>query len=94
MAVRWSGSIPEEAFAPRVEEERYGVYLVDERDELRLVTTSDRDGIGAAILGQDEDAREAGLAGLRDLGRFGLLDRIERRWIVLPWHRNEGRLER
>jgi hypothetical protein len=82
-------AIPEDAFAPLTEEERYGVYVVAGGERPRLLATCARDGIGVAVLGQDDDAREAGLRGLIDLGCFGLLDRLERRWIVLPYGRGD-----
>ena len=79
-------SIPEDAYAPRTEEQRYRVYLRDD-DDLHLVATAPAEALGLAILTQDEDAREAGYSSLYELGQLGILDAIERRWIVLPWPR-------
>jgi len=77
--------IPEEAYAPRTEEERYRVYLRAGEDLSLLATAGTAGGIGQAILTNDEDARAAGYGALYDLGVLGLLDAVERRWIVLPW---------
>jgi hypothetical protein len=81
--------LPEEAVAPRDEANRYAVYVVA-GDRMRWLTTSDARGLGQAIVAQDLDAQAAGLRGLVDLGRFGILDRVERRWVVLPWQRREA----
>jgi hypothetical protein len=49
----------------------------------RLATTT-KEGIGTALVALAEDAREAGDG---PLGPIGCLDRVERRWVCIPWAR-------
>jgi hypothetical protein len=80
--------IPEEAYAPRDAEHRYRVYARRGRD-LRILAFADSPGgVGVALVQLDEDEREHGRR-LVDLGAIGVLDAVEGRWIVLPWHRPE-----
>lgn len=80
-------SIPHDAHAPRTPEERYGLYVVAHRGarpEL-VCTAPDGGGIGVALFQQDADALEAGGPPFASRGSVGVLDRIERRWIVNPY---------
>lgn len=74
---------------PRDEEHRYRIYA-RRGDELEvLAATGCWAGVGQAIGQLEEDERERGRR-LMDRGAFGVLDAVEGRWIVLPWHRPDG----
>jgi hypothetical protein len=82
--------IPLDALYPRDEEHRYRIYA-RRGDELEvLAATGEPGGIGEAIVALDQDERDRGRR-LMDLGAFGVLDVIDGRWIVLPWHRPDIR---
>ncbi len=68
-------------------DERYGLYAFANGELTCIATAPDAEGIGAAIVANDEDEREAhGLgAALGDRGRIGIRDRLMRRWIVSPF---------
>jgi hypothetical protein len=77
---------------PRDEEHRFRLYgrLGDELTV--LAAASSPGGIGEAIIQIDLDQREIHPNRcLGDLGATGVLDAVERRWIVSPWHRPDGR---
>lgn len=71
---------------PRDEEHRYRLYARRGSQLEVLAAAGTPGGVGVAIFQLDADEREQGGA-LGDLGAFGILDVIERRWVVSPWHR-------
>lgn len=71
---------------PRDGDHRYRLYLRDGDDLAVAAATPTMCGIGTAIGELDRDCREAG-SRLSDEGQVGVLDAVERRWIVLPWGR-------
>lgn len=81
--------IPSTALYPRDEAHRLRIYA-RRGDDLRVVAATDADGLGTALLQLDADEREHGRR-LSDLGAIGVLDAIERRWLILPWHRPSAR---
>lgn len=87
--VRATFAIPSSALYPRDEAHRLRIYA-RRGDELRVVAATDIDGLGAALLQLDADEREHGQR-LIDLGAIGVLDAVEGRWLILPWHRPEAR---
>jgi hypothetical protein len=84
-----SYSLPTDELYPRDEAHRLRVYA-RQGDDLRVLACCDVDSLGATLLQLDEDERERGER-LVDLGAIGVLDAVEGRWLVLPWHRPEGR---
>ena len=84
-------SIPSEALYPRDEAHRLRIYA--RRDQhLTVVAATDTDGLGRALLQLDDDERERGRR-LVDLGAIGILDAVEGRWLIQPWHRPEPTTE-
>lgn len=82
--------IPIDTLYPIDEEHRYRIYARRGKDELEvLCATPTPGGIGVALVQMDEDARSIGRR-LVDQGAIGVLDVIDRRWIVMPWHRPDG----
>lgn len=65
---------------------RYRLYGVKGRERNVLAYADTPEDVGAAIVQLDRDAREAGRT-LGDEGLFGLLDVVEKHWIVLPFIR-------
>jgi hypothetical protein len=82
-------SIPSDTLYPRDEENRFRIYANSADRDIRVLATTDAEGLGPALLQLDNDEREHGRR-LADLGAIGILDAVERRWIVLPWHRYDG----
>lgn len=80
--------ISSDALYPRDEEHRLRVYARRGSD-LRVLAATDLDGLGVMLRQLDEDEREHGRR-LIDLGAIGVLDAVEGRWLILPWHRPEG----
>jgi hypothetical protein len=79
--------IPSDALYPRDEAHRLRIYA--RRDKrLSVVAATDSEGLGPALLQLDADERERGRR-LVDLGAIGVLDAIEARWLIMPWHRPE-----
>lgn len=75
---------------PIDDDHRYRIYARRGKDELEvLCSTPTPGGIGVALVQLDDDAREHGQR-LVDRGAIGVLDVIQRRWIILPWHRPDG----
>ena len=74
---------------PRTEEERFRIYARKGNQRPRVVATTDAEGLGSALLQLDADERERGRR-LVDLGAIGILDAVERRWLVMPWHKPGG----
>jgi hypothetical protein len=79
--------IPSDALYPRDEAHRLRIYARQD-DRLTVVAASDPEGLGPALLQLDADERERGRR-LVDLGAIGVLDSIEHRWLIMPWHRPE-----
>ena len=70
---------------PRDHRNRYRLYAVT-GDKLEVLAAApDLPGIGQAIATIDEETD----GGLGTLGRTGILDAVERRWIVKPWERGD-----
>lgn len=71
-------------------EERYRLYTLRDGSLKLHATAPDGGGIGTALETLDAEAREynPGGNGLRDDGRIGVLDYIERRWIISPFTRS------
>lgn len=84
--------IPEDAVYPRDEEHRYRLYARRGRGrnvELDvLACAGSPQALGLAIITLDQDEAERGRR-LVDLGAIGVLDAVEHRWIIQPWHRPE-----
>ncbi len=80
--------IPSDALYPRDDAHRFRVYA-RKLDRLTVVAATDTDGLGRTLLELDNDQREHGER-LTDLGNIGILDAVERRWLVSPWHRYDG----
>lgn len=76
--------IEHDAIWPRDEEHRYRLYALLDNSLNVLAAAPNPGGIGEAIFGFDDDLKEHGDA-LADLGRLGILDVIESRWIVNPF---------
>lgn len=81
-----------EDFAPRTEDERYRIYVLEPPDDRRtrnlllIATAADMTAVGTALGALDEDEVTAGNAeGLSCRGNVGVLDGLERRWIVKPF---------
>lgn len=73
---------------PRDERHRYRVYLLA-AGELTCVAACPRPGgIGVALVQLDDDERAVGST-LSGRGAVGVLDAVERRWIVKPFPRKE-----
>ena len=80
-------SIPSDSLYPRDRDHRFRIY--GRRGEvLHVIAATDAEGLGPALLQLDEDQREIGER-LVDLGAIGILDAVERRWLIMPWHRGE-----
>lgn len=79
-------TIESDALYPRDEANRFRIYARKGRRRPYVVATTDAEGLGPALLQLDADQREYGLR-LVDLGAIGILDAVERRWLVMPWHR-------
>lgn len=83
-------TIPEDAVYPRDEEHRYRIYARRGRGRTMklevLACAGSKEALGVALVTLDEDEREHGRR-LVDLGAIGVLDAVDRRWIILPWHR-------
>lgn len=62
------------------EDSRYSVYELRDGEPRELAATS-RDGLGITLVTLAEDRRAAGEAA----HPFGVLDRLERRWICGLW---------
>lgn len=67
------------------------MYVRDDDGLHLLATAADAAAVGVAIFTLDEDERTAGTRGLIDRGIVGVLDAIERRWIIHPWPRRSVR---
>jgi len=79
--------IPSDALYPRDDAHRLRIYART-ADRLTVVAASDAEGLGPALLQLDADERERGRR-LVDLGAIGVLDSVERRWLIMPWHKPE-----
>ena len=77
---------------PRTEEFRYRVYE-NGPGGLRCLAAAPASGLGLALVTLDADACEAG-GRLDGAGTVGVLDAVERRWIVTPFRRSEAALGR
>lgn len=79
---------------PRDDEHRYRIYArrgSGRTIELEvLACAGSPEALGLALVTLDEDEKEHGRR-LIDLGAIGVLDAVDRRWIVMPWHRPEER---
>lgn len=74
---------------PRDEAHRWRIY-VRRGAELDVVAATDSPaGIGEALVHLDLDEREIGQR-LSDRGAVGVLDAVERTWLVSPWHRSDA----
>lgn len=82
-------SIPSDALYPRDEQHRLRIYA-RKGDDLRVLAATDIDGLGLALCVLESDQVEYGRH-LSDLGAIGILDAVERRWLIMPWHRDPGR---
>lgn len=71
---------------PRDEEHRYRLYGRRGRELTVLAAAPTAGGIGEAILQLHADAKEAG-GTLGDSGVTGILDAVDREWIVVPWQK-------
>lgn len=82
--------IDHDTIYPRDAEHRYRLYGRTERNRLMVLAAApDLEGIGAAIGQLHADMKEAGLT-LGALGATGILDAVEREWIVNPFQPWEG----
>lgn len=71
---------------PRTEAFRYRIYA-RRGDQLEvLAATGTPGGIGVALVQLDDDERERGRR-LIDRGAVGVLDVLDSRWLISPWHR-------
>jgi hypothetical protein len=82
-------TIADDVYAPRCEEERFRIYARAGGELTLLATAGTPQALGLALMTQDEDCRAAGLRGIIDIGAIGVLDAVESRWIVMPFHRGE-----
>lgn len=73
-----------DAIWPRDEQHRFRLYGRTGDDLRVLAAAPSLEAIGTAIAGCDGDQREAGEE-FGDLGQIGILDVIDRRWIVNPF---------
>lgn len=80
-------TIDDDVYAPRCEEERFRIYARAGGELTLLATAGTPAALGVALMTQDEDCRAAGLRGIIDIGAIGIQDCIDRRWVVMPWHR-------
>jgi hypothetical protein len=78
--------IDPDAVYPRDEAHRYRLYGRDGDALTVLACAPDPEGVGAAIAQLHADQREHG-GTLGDLGQIGILDAVEREWIVNPFPR-------
>lgn len=79
-------TIDSDALWPRDEQHRWRIYA-RRGGHLDVVAATDcPEGIGPALVQIDADQREHGET-LGDLGAIGVLDAVEGRWLILPWHR-------
>jgi hypothetical protein len=84
--------VPEEAVYP-LPESRYRIYARRGEEREILAHAPDPAGLGVALVQLDEDERERGRR-LVDLGAIGILDALEHRWLIMPWHRRDPALLR
>ncbi len=80
--------IPSDALYPRDEAHRLRIYA-RKLGRLTVVAATDIDSLGRTLLELEADQRENGER-LVDLGAIGILDAVERRWLIMPWHRYDG----
>jgi len=86
-----SYSLPSDELYPRDEAHRLRVYARKGKD-LRVLACCGVDSLGVTLVQLDADERDQGGGrSLGDLGAIGVLDAVERRWLVSPWHRPAGR---
>jgi hypothetical protein len=94
MASTDSRPLDADVIYPRDEEHRYRIYArrgSGRTVELEVLACAGTPaGLGVALVTLDEDEKEHGRR-LVDLGAIGVLDAVDRRWIVMPWHRPEER---
>lgn len=80
-------TIESDALYPRDHDHRFRIYGRRGK-RLSVIAATDPEGLGPALLQLDADERERGRR-LVDLGAIGILDAVERHWLVMPWHRPE-----
>jgi len=71
---------------PRDAEHRYRLYVVRGPEREVLAAAPTMQGIGLAISTIHDDCKQVGRR-LADLGKVGILDAIEREWILMPFDR-------
>lgn len=81
--------IDNEDLYPIDEQHRFRIYAVIGHSLNVLATTDSAGGVGQAIVQIHVDQQSIGRR-LADLGRIGVLDVIERDWVVLPWDRESA----
>lgn len=79
--------IPSDALYPRDDAHRLRVYG-RQGETVNVIAATNIDGLGRTLIELDNDQREHGRR-LVDLGAIGVLDAVERRWLIMPWHRPE-----
>lgn len=81
-------AIDHEDLWPRDEEHRYRIYAVrgDVQEMEVIAATSTPGGVGLALVTLHKELKLVG-SRLSDLGQIGVLDVIERDWIILPFPR-------
>lgn len=84
MAKATAYEIETDALWPRDDEHRYRLYGRRGEDLRVLAAAGTPAGVGEAIFQLHRDAKEAG-GTLGDDGVTGILDAVEREWIVVPW---------
>ena len=79
-------TIDHDLIYPRDDENRFRLYALDSGSLNVLATVPSLEAVGTAIAQFREDLREIG-ATLADLGATGVLDAVEREWIINPFPR-------
>lgn len=82
--------LPIDTLYPIDEQHRYRVYARRGKELEVLCAAPSPEAMGTALVQLDRDSAEHGRR-LVDQGAIGVLDVIDRRWIVMPWHRPEGK---
>lgn len=69
-------------------ERRYRIVVVNRNDGIEeLASAPDGAGVGVALITLHDELREADGRSLYELGRIGVRDSLEHKWIILPWTR-------